>query len=626
MMPTGMSPGESPPFHTLGDYVFQRLCRDVFDTEPGIVTCDIYGSRGQRQHGIDLLARRKINEGIEVGQCKCYRKFQPNKIREASDEFFKHWERWGAQGVKRFVLFVACDLDRTQQQNEISKQVQRFASHGLEYEAWSAGQIRGKLRPYPGIVSSYCKPGWAWVEEICGTTAYDTGSAAGGQASVPIVTSAVLLTQIERLGERFSAETEERLEAMRAAWREGREEEAMVWLRRITDDASVWSVLAPAVRAKLRRFQANLELATTCDIARAKELAEEARSIAPSEGDTRLQAVICYTESSAEQALGVLKDVSDTDSLNLRAALALEAAGSSECRAVLDLETGDIEANAESLRILSLSYLADKDVTQAQLLIRKALEIEPRWDSIRFAAGVIDYFSAISPAALPDFLVPAPDPTDWGLVKRDEDSLERLRRAEDEFARLAETSSSTRNDTWAFEAWRLACLANHPDRQAQAVLHCQKLLAADRPCHYAIGWVVARNYDVDLASSEKAIEAMVEQGTAGISHIVALAACFMARRTPKMAIKLLGKTRDVFAKSAADALWTFWRTQSLVLNGQPEAALNEIDASGMAPGSRTARTVALRAIHRQTKEADSLLAHLEESYEDTRDTSVMSRL
>jgi len=58
----------------------------------------------------------------EVGQCNRYDDFTPAEIRKASDEFLEYLEYWKLQQVKRFILFVACDLNRTQQQDEICKQ------------------------------------------------------------------------------------------------------------------------------------------------------------------------------------------------------------------------------------------------------------------------------------------------------------------------------------------------------------------------------------------------------------------------------------------------------------------------------------------------------------------------
>jgi len=93
-LPPGIRPGQLPPFHLLGAYVFQELCRDLLDAEPEVAFCNIYGTSGQAQEGVDLLAHRQLMDGVDLGQCKCYRTFTAPRIRAASEEFLSHWERW----------------------------------------------------------------------------------------------------------------------------------------------------------------------------------------------------------------------------------------------------------------------------------------------------------------------------------------------------------------------------------------------------------------------------------------------------------------------------------------------------------------------------------------------------
>jgi hypothetical protein len=89
-----MNPSLSPPFHQLDEYTFQRLCCELHARQLGIATCAVYGTRGQRQRGIDLLAHRRGSTEKEIGQCKCYEDFPPAEIRKASEEFLEHLEYW----------------------------------------------------------------------------------------------------------------------------------------------------------------------------------------------------------------------------------------------------------------------------------------------------------------------------------------------------------------------------------------------------------------------------------------------------------------------------------------------------------------------------------------------------
>jgi len=127
-----------PRFNELTEYPFQELCMDLFAVQDGIVTCEIYGRRGQAQKGIDILATCDDGESIEVGQCKACEDFSTKKIVEVSDEFFKYWDFWKDRKIRRFILFVACSLDDPKEQDEIQKQRARFQKVNIKYEAWSS--------------------------------------------------------------------------------------------------------------------------------------------------------------------------------------------------------------------------------------------------------------------------------------------------------------------------------------------------------------------------------------------------------------------------------------------------------------------------------------------------------
>lgn len=153
--PTGS--GDIPEFHKLGGLQFQALCRDLFDREPNIRSCSEYGGNGQGQHGIDCIAHR-TDRRLELGQAKAGRTFTPAKIRAVSEEFFRHWELWRTRSVERFILFVGCEVKRTECHEEILKQRARFRELEIDYELWGAEIITNKLRPHPGIVSTQACP------------------------------------------------------------------------------------------------------------------------------------------------------------------------------------------------------------------------------------------------------------------------------------------------------------------------------------------------------------------------------------------------------------------------------------------------------------------------------------
>ena len=337
----GIRPGQVPPFHEIGDFVFQELCRDLFSEEDTISTCEIYGVRGQGQHGIDLLAIRKNGDGIAVGQCKCYKDFPPKQIREVSDKFFEHWENhWSKRDVKRFILFVASGLDIRQRQDEILNQKERFSEYRIVYEVWSAAQIRNKLGPHPRIVGFYLHPSDHWIKEICGISTSPSLFVENISAQTSVI---ITEEQISQLLGQESENTAKQLICMRKEWQEGHKSKVMQWLEGLRNGK--WPFLSSEVKADLLLFEAGIELEEERDIGRARELADEALKLMPSQNQIRIRAMIVFHKKGPKEALSVVDNQKDIDSLNLRATFLLMLNRVEEALEVLNFED---ESNGET--------------------------------------------------------------------------------------------------------------------------------------------------------------------------------------------------------------------------------------------------------------------------------------
>jgi hypothetical protein len=500
-----MNPSLSPPFHELDEYTFQRLCCDVFARQRSVVSCDVYGTRGQKQRGIDLLAHRRDGSGIEVGQCKCYREFSHTEIRKASNEFFKHLAYWQQRNVRYFILFVACDLDRTQQQDEICTQTERFAQHGIEYEAWSANTLRLQLGPHRDIAQRHL-PSY-WVENICGSVRYPSSELIGTPSSSAL-TMELPSSQVERLYSGFSRAVAAQLEEIRERSREGKRREAYERVRAIQQDES-WSILERPLQARILRMLATYVLSLENNVSAARELVNTAHQLDPQSDDTILRTVLAHHTEGAEAALQEIGRPITLDTVNLEIALLLLGLGrADDALTKLTCLPREIEPNAETRRLHALALLATGDILGAQTQIQQALAECPTWEDVRIDGAIINYFSTLAPAAIPHHLVAWPTPVDWPFVKRDTQSLDRLRKAKSEFEELAlyTEDEETRE---SFEVWCLACLANDPDRQAEAQEFCQHLLEKDPTNHRVVIWALARNYTVNLQTSEQALEQVI---------------------------------------------------------------------------------------------------------------------
>ena len=126
--------------------------------------------------------------------------------------------------------------------------------------------------------------------------------------TVSLISTGYYLQQIEALASRLSLETERQLEEKRTAWREGRKDEARVWLYQAKSDQAVWERLAESVRARVLRFEARVELDLTGKTYLPMQLADEADRLAPETPDKVLLSYIALYDQDIETALALVAD------------------------------------------------------------------------------------------------------------------------------------------------------------------------------------------------------------------------------------------------------------------------------------------------------------------------------
>ncbi len=567
----GVRPAQSMILHELGALPFQELCRDLFDAEPSVATCEIYGTPGQSQYGIDLLAKRKGHDGIEVGQCKCCQNFTAGELKTASDEFFKHWSHWSSENVKRFVLLVACELNTTQQQDQILSETKRFAGYGIDYEVWTTTTIRNRLRPHPGIVANHFDPPEYWVKRICGISMTQHSFSASGENVLQTINIAVA-TQLETLMQVLAGETQQNLHRMRNAWREGRNQEVVDWIMELKADVSRWGTLPSDVKARVLRFEAGLKLDISDSIGEAKQLASDAYQLDPSEkNESRIRSLIARLEHGPVQATKFLTDADDVDSLNLLTAMYMEANDRQNSELTLAKIEKRLEPNAETHRLKALLALVNGNMSQARIDIDTALGLEPNWIAVRFTSAIIYYYSAIAPAMIPHEFILVPEPLDWIVVNRDANSVKYLADATSTLRKLLDHEANTL-DRDLIQAWYLATLMINPDNQAFAHEHLKSILLSDPTFPYAITWALTRNLDFDMATSIQRLNELLSSGQITIPKLIAYLGILVKQGEFDKAIKILQANKKIFADKQAETIWVLWNVQVLVAAGKEKRA------------------------------------------------------
>lgn len=430
-----------------------------------------------------------------------------------------------------------------------------------------------------------------------------------------------LARSIEHLAERLSGETELRLTSAREASREGRNEDALGILREIQSDSTHWSTLSPSVKARVLLMEARFVM--NSDLAHARQLTDAAHSLAAVQDEARTRAWITYLEGERDEAVRLLQGQSDTDSLLSRAVMLLSLGRLEECKQSLGLLSSEAQSDPEAVRVQALLMLLDGNTRQAQEEIRRALDAKPHWEVVQFSAAMIWYYSVLSPALLPPRTPEWPEPAFPMLIKEDDTSAGLLRLATDTLRSLVSKPGRADAERRGMEIWLLACLANDPEQQPEAIDLCRKMLAEDPSDYRAVFWASARHWPIDLSESDRAIEVLVKEGSASAHHVLALVSRRLDSGQAVNAVQLVMSTKPIFARRHADSLWALWRSRTLTAAGELHAALRAIEAYESTPEAIEARAVILETRARQTGDWGPLAEHLSRSYEQVGDPLIL---
>jgi nucleoside phosphorylase len=420
----------------------------------------------------------------------------------------------------------------------------------------------------------------------------------------------------------LSQEKAKEIEQIRELSREGKVRDALKRIREMHEEES-WQYLEAGVRAKALRVEAGMVLTVEYDIPRARQLVQDAKALDPSGDDAIIRTLLSLYEEDAARALEELGKPASTDAFNLKLTLLIYDNRAEEALRLARYPPAPFKPDAEMHRLAAIALLMAGDILNALSEVEGVLAERPQWESARALAAVVKYFSCLSPSVAPRGFVPWPQPVDLSFVKVDTESQQLLRSLEDQFARLAAETQRGEAERRVNEIWRLACIANAPERQDEAAEFCRELLHADPANHRALLWAVVRDYEFDLGAGEKALGELLEKEEGDdedplrAEKIIALVATQLKLRKTVEAISLLARSKEDFVSSGIASSWTFWYGQACVIHGEPEKALEEADREPDQATRQRVRFMALREIGFRTGDWQPLSEHLARSFEET---------
>ena len=463
--------------------------------------------------------------------------------------------------------------------------------------------LKGKLVSLRQTVQNHYGPDVA--DAICGTVAETPALRTQHQWTNHHL--GVVLSEVE-------AGRGAELDGLREKSREGRHAEALADVEGIKAAAS-WPALQRGLQARFLRFECALRLNLKQPAARVAPLVEQARALDP-QGDFQIiDAYIKYREGALLSALEILSAPRSIDGWNFRWGLLIDAARGSEIEPEIARLPAGVATNAETHRIVAIAALTAGNFPKADAEAAKARALNPTHHGIRMINAMVDYFSCVVTEPGKAMPLSWPPPLPWAFVKRDSDSLARLRRAADEFARLAAEFPVRDDEREQMETFQLATIACDSSRRVEAAALVAKLLGAN-PAHYRVAaWAVERALPFDRDAVATALLA-----AAGMSQRVQPDACLaccsvlLSARRNADAEAVLDRAEAVFVATGNLDLWRFQKSQFMAnrgLSAEAASLVDQIEDRGM----RSSAQFALSRIGARSKADFARLAEqLEKEY------------
>ncbi|ARR52341.1 hypothetical protein HY78_02140 [Rhizorhabdus wittichii DC-6] len=488
-----------PPFHEIAWDDFEVLTTELVGFEPDIVTSQRHGLPGRvSDRGADVLALRR-DGAHEVASCKRYSRMSVAKLKTWCDEFLDHWESyWHEKEIRRFVLATSArNVDAIDIIERALKERKRFAALGISFEIWGPAQIASRLRPHRLTAQVFLTS--AWADHICGPVEPPA-------APVSERTSAVsfdLIAQLHDLQQRLSGAAIRQAEDAVEPLRRGHLDRVDTLIAHLRQPAS-WAQLDARARAAVERLAGSLALQRH-DIDAAERHCRAADSEAPAD-EPRLAARIAVERAGPQAALAILGEPVSTAGRQLAISLLL---GSGDAvRQRIDALLAEDPADAETLRLHALERLIRNDRDGALQIIEQAEQRAGDWLAIKRAGVAIRYARALSPALGASFTL-SPNPMMVSLVRTDEAARASLAKALDTIDAIIAVGQLGLED----RLWRLAILANLPDREADAAACARDILDRDPGEPTTIAWILQRDLPVDLSAALDCVRARYAEGT-----------------------------------------------------------------------------------------------------------------
>ncbi len=562
----------SPPFYQLTPKRFEKLCLNILRKENHIEFCELYGIEGQSDFGVDLKAITSEDQ-IILGECKSHVEVEPKLITNVVNRILEENEdHWDFERVKKIILFLASDIQRTQVHDVIENQIQRLKKHGIDFEVWSARELKDKLMDHPHIVARFLEPADHWINVICEENPNTDRNLKQKLKKKNIVN--------EQAFERITEMTFEELQEVKNLLKQGRTRRAYEQILNLRENEKFLN--DNEVRAEILKIEAVLKATIEEDFPEARKIFEEIDQLQVDINTEYEKFVVLYHEENPSKVLNQLEDPSTIEAGNLILACLLEMNEIKDFWSRLDEFEDEFTLNYETKRLKAIAFLLQENLGKAYDQIEKIAEEEPDNFEVQRTKGIIYYHSAFSPVILPDQPLNPPMPVFRHYLIKDEDIRERLQEAQDTFDELIDIATENEREAVDLEVWKLACKANldeleDPGNTESANNYAEKLLSENSIHYGAFIWGTARDFNVVNQLTANEVIQRFEKYSPGVNEVIGLLVALLSRGNIDDAIWLHEESKEIFGGDSKE-LWKYWKARILLLQGEYEKALDTVQS------------------------------------------------
>jgi hypothetical protein len=565
---SGLQPAlntQLPPFHAIEPEQFQELARDVLAVEPDVTAAEVYGTRGQSQFGIDILAYLR-DDRIDVAQCKRFQTITAEQIAEASAEFLKHLKRWQEHDLHRFILITSADLTDRHLSDQVLIERARFRQLGIAYEAWGPKVLSDKLRPHRALAEKYFREGF--VDILCGTTMYATQRETAYLAAQ--LTDTVKLVEDDANTDFSHAQD---------AFRTGNYARTAEILALLTAPPPILR-LSSDTRARIYTLQARYYIAID-DPKKAEEslgLAEREPGSTPIVEKTRFVLELRNCENPSA-ILTALADKPDDGLQELRAAIFFGFGDQNAANEILDALLAKGVFTPEVLRLKALVSLSRFELETARGFAERATAATAvPSEGAKSTLAIVDYWTAVQLHLARPSQVLWPSPVEAVFIRLDDAANASLRRAAAAFNALGAQRPPGDRVQVEMNVWELASLALLAERSVQETARLDELADRLKFVSNALGWFMSRLVTTDLEN----LFAFLENKSARNEElqspeVLTLSSLYVDKGREKDSLRVLDAHEDMLIRSGATSMLILSRARAFAGIGDYSKA--QIEAS-----------------------------------------------